>query len=229
MIEVAITSWPNSPRRLHYFKTVAGALLDGLSASRHKLRFLCSSESHPLPGEQWCGDELAGFCAANAIELHWRDKPPSMGGNCNDLLALCRAPFILMMQDDWLLKAPLDLSDGADLMRDDPTIDMIRYSYGQGSHKPEFDEYRDDWRQFRLHSPWPYGMDPHMIRGTFVEKWGPFHAEPNSVACEGDMLWRLVGGNARILAADRQYFYHRGQAGGIGNVAAALYKVRRKQ
>lgn len=229
MIDVAITSWPNSPHRLHYFKTVAGALLDGLSATRYGLRFLCSAESHPLPDHKWCGNELEAFCASNGVELHWRDKPPSMGGNSNDLLTLCTAPFVLFMQDDWLLKTPLDLSDGADLMEGNGSIDLIRYCFGQGRHKPEFTTHPDGWRRFILAAPWPYGMDPHLLPGTFSEKWGPFHDEPNSVASEGDMLWRLVNGKAEIVAADRSYFYHRKEAGEIGAVAANLYKERKSK
>lgn len=227
MIDVAITSWPNCPRRFGYFKAVAGALLDGLSASRHELHFLCSSESHPLPGEHWCGEELVAFCNANGIELHWRDKPPSMGGNCNDIIQHCKAPLILMMQDDWLLKTSLDLSDGADLMLANSAIDIVRYGFGQGESKPRFTDHTDGWRRFILTSPWPYGMDPHMIRGTFTEKWGPFHDEPNSVACEGDMLWRLVNGNAEIVAASEPCFHYRGEANGVGDVAACEYKERR--
>ena len=228
MIDVAITAWPNCARRLHYFKKVATALLGGLTASRHELRFLCSAESHHLPGEEWRGEKLTQFCDANGIQLFWRNKPPSMGGNCNDIIGHCAAPLILMMQDDWLLKTPLDLSDGADLMLADTSIDIVRYSYGQGASKPEFTEHPDGWKRFILTAPWPYGMDPHMIRGTFADTWGPFHDEPNSVACEGDMLWRLVDGKADIAAADQQYFYHRGEApNGIGDVGAHLYNERR--
>ncbi len=225
-IDIAITSWPNCPRRLGYFTAVVEGLLEKLRASRHSLRYVVSAETQPLPGEQWCGDELAAFCELHDVLLHWRNKPPSMGGNCNDIIGLCDAPLIFMQQDDWLIRDPLDLSPGADLMLSHDAVDITRYCYGQGPNPPEFTDNPDGWRRFLLASPWPYGMDPHMIRRTFCETWGPFYDEANSVACEGDMLWRLVNGKATVVAADHSYFHHRGHAGGIGDHAAVLYKER---
>lgn len=81
-------------------------------------------------------------------------------------------------------------------------------------------DHPDGWRRFGLDA-WPYGDDPHLQRRDFMDKWGWF-AEGIGHNSEGNMLHRLVNGNANIAAADKRYFGH------VGLVTAVINDQRNR-
>ena len=219
LIDVAFVTWPNHPKRIAYFRDTLDALNKHLTAASYDLRFVCSSESERDPTSSWHGDELEELCRRNGIRLEYRSGPASLGANMNAALRLCSAELIFLVQDDWRLLAPLDLSDGADLLLADRSIDLIRYSYYQHpEHGTEFgawcDGYTNKFRRVRIGGCWPYGDDPALRRQDFMAKHGWYLESPNHCLPEGDMLRRLVAARANIVAAERSYFAH------VGVVAA---------
>jgi hypothetical protein len=217
-IDVILVTWPNHPRRLQYFRRTVRALAEKLTASRHELRWLCSSESARDPDSTWHGDELAEFCAKVGIKLHWREGPPSLGAGMNAAARLCMAPVCLLVQDDYELLEPLDLSPGAELLAENPQIDLVRFCYFcHPQYGTQFvaDSGHHGWQRVNIRGYWPYGDDPQMRRRDFHAKWGWYLEGGQHGVSEGDMLWRLVRGEATIFAADRCYFGHFGEVAAV--------------
>lgn len=213
-IDVVLVTWPNHPQRLEYLQTTLASLAGGLTASRHELRYLCSSESARDPDSTWHGDELQELCNDVHMPLYWHDGPASLGAGMNAALRACTSDLVLLVQDDYILTEPLDLSPGADALLADPLIDMIRYRYYIGPpYSTQFEGERCGFRCVKMDGPWPYGDDPHLRHVRMMQRHG-WYVEGVGHASEGEMLHRLKHQDAHILAADRLYFEH------IGSVSA---------
>ncbi len=223
-IDVILVTWPNHPKRIDYFRRTADALRVRLIASRHVLRYRCSAESERDPRSTWHGDELAAYCSAFDIDLCWRPQgsPASLGANMNAACALAQSESFFLVQDDYELLEPLDLSPGADFLSAHPIVDLLRYSYYQHpEHGTQFRGELDGWRLVDLDGFWPYGDDPQLRRPSFIQRWGKYLEGDRHGASESDMLLRLVhrrlpgGGRATIAAADRSYFGHFGEVAAV--------------
>src|SRR3990167_7976993 len=217
-IQVAMTSWPNHPRRLEYFDRATAALREKLTAAGHELLYVCSSETQRDPKQPWLGDELAALCRERNIALSWRDAPASLGGNMNAALRLCTARAVFLVQDDWLLLKPLDIGPAAEYLAAHADVDLIRFSWP--GHMTRFLAPRDGWQVVDGAYLYSYGDDPQLRRPDFVGRYGEYvETGPHGIS-EGDMLFRLRKADATILAAEKNYFTT------IGDVASVIDEQR---
>ncbi len=217
MIDVVLTTWPNHPKRIASFARTVGLLDEGLRASRHRLRLYASSESERDPASSWHGGELRAVCQACQINLAYRvGLPASVGANINAALRMGDADLILLVQDDFDLLYPLDLSDGANFLNATPSVDLLRYSWKAG--RQSLYDHPDGWRRVHLAGPWPYGDNPFLCRRDFLAKWGPYREGGEHGISEIEMCQRMIDGDAEIAAADRIYFE---QAAGVSSVPAS--------
>lgn len=217
-IDVAMVTWPNHPARLEYFVRTVASLREHLTASRHMLRFYCSAESEVDPANPWQGEELAHICDENDITLTWREEPANLGANMNAAIAMCMAPTILLQQDDWRLKHPLDLSDGADFLMEHREVDLLRYNWPLDPHMmPTFIEQPGGWRRIDVRGKWPYGDDPHLRRQDFMWKHGWYYEGGGHGSASGTLMKWLVKRNAVIAAADKPYYGHGGPVSSVLN------------
>ena len=241
-IDVAMTSWPNHPDRLVYFRKIVDAHRDFLTASRHALRFYCSAESERDPAHPWCGDELHDLCAERDITLTWRDEPANLGANMNAAMMMCTGSTILLQQDDWLLRRPLDLSDGADFLLapghlsvvdspigDSPFLrpDLLRYSWPEDpAMLPTFIEqprWPHGYRQIDTGGLWPYGDDPHLRRQDFFDRYGWYFEGGRHGTASGSLMRYLVKRQATIAADACVSFKH------CGAVSAVIHDHRKRR
>jgi len=215
-IDVVIVTWPNHPERLRYFCRTLAALRNHLTASRHALHFLVSSESEHDPDNVWCGDDLEEICQETNIPLFWHDGPASLGAGMNAALQACTAPTIFLVQDDYELLYPLDLSPGAEMLSWRPDVDLIRYTvFTPPTGGTEFTQTQlNGFREVNISGPWPYGDEPHLRTPRMVERHG-WYNEAIGHGAESDMVHRLVRNRAVIYAADKCYFGHRGQVSAV--------------
>lgn len=209
MIDLVLVTWPNHPSRLAYFGDCINLLKKHLTASEHEIRWLCSAESERDSTKPWQGDELEALCRQHGIALKWREGKAGLGENMNAALRLCTAPLIFLVQDDFYLNGPLDLSLGADYLTEHVEVDLLRYSW-PGDDRVTLVDVPDGTRRFDLDGGWPYGDDPHLRRPDFMERWGWYLENVPHGVSEGDMVHRLIAGGANIAAADRIYFGHGG-------------------
>ena len=212
LIDVNLATWPNHPQRLEYFQHLWSTLKNRLAASRHELRFHASAEGESDPRHPWMGKELTEFCRAEGIDLHWRVARADLGANMNAALRLGGAPHVFLVQDDFELLRPCDLSLGVELLDAEPTVDLIRYGW------PPMTSFAGDmrgWPLVDIRGDWPYGDEPQLRRRTFALKWGWFTEGGRHASSESNLLWQLVRGNARIVVADLMYF---GNCGAVSAV-----------
>lgn len=211
-IQVALVTFPNHPARLAYFRHTVMGLKEKLTASRHTLGYVCSAESERDPTREWQGGFLEKFCQGMGIELKYREGRASLGANMNAAMRMCTAPLILLVQDDWLLTEPLDLSPGADFLLNTRDVDLLRYSWP--GYELIFHPNPDGWRRIDPDGPWCYGDDPHLRRQDFMARYGWYREDGPPLCSEGDMVWRMKRMRANICAADKVYF------AGIGDVSS---------
>lgn len=210
-IDVTFVCWPNHPARLGYAKHCFETVFERLTASRHQLIPRCSSESERDPNSQWMGDELQALCDSYRIPLIWRQDKADLGAAMNSAYALGTADYGMVIQDDFELRYPCDLSIGADIMRDHQEIDLIRYGWPPMTTLQCQPEHLHGFSSVDMDGMWPYGDEPSLHRGHFQAKWGKFleyhHRHGQS---ETDLMYRLIRGKARIFTSDKTYFCHCG-------------------
>lgn len=213
-IDVALVTWPNHPARIEYFERCVRLLKKRLTASCHTLCWRCSSETEQDTKYPWFGDRLEKVCAAESIQLFWREGPAGLASNMNAALRCCEAELIFLVQDDFCLDDPLDLSPGAEFLLANRDVDLLRYSW-PGMDRVRLVDHPDGWRRFDTQGPWPYGDDPHLRRRDFMDRWGWYLEGTQHGASEGDMVLRLTAGGANIAAADKIYFGHGGAVSAV--------------
>lgn len=210
-IDIAMTSWPNHPKRVEYFAETIEACRKLLTASGHQLRYYCSAESERDPKATWCGGALINLCADNNVDLSWRRPPANLGANMNAAMRMGHGPFIFLQQDDWRLDMPLDLTPGATLLGDHPELDIVRYSWPQQERMaPTLRSTVDGWRKIDVRGRWPYGDDPHLRRRDFMDRWGWYYDQGPHGSASGTLMRKLVDGSAVIVVAENCYYRHFG-------------------
>ncbi len=215
-IDVNLVTWPNHPKRLEYFRDTVEALQANLTASRHAIKYHCSADSQRDDRHRWYGGKLVAACNAYGVELAWRHEAANLGANMNAALRLGSSDTVLLVQDDWRLLEPLDLSPGIEFM-EGGGADLLRYSYpDEDQMRPTFVPHEDGWRRIVLTDRWPYGDDPHLRRRSFMDRWGHYFEGGSHGTASATMMRTLVDGGADIAAADRCYFRH------FGDVTAVL-------
>jgi|GEM_PF-2310301 hypothetical protein len=208
-IDIVLVTWPNHPRRWEYFVKCAERSLAGLTACRHSIRWLCSSESERDPDRQWFGDELQAWCDAHGIPITFREGPASLGANMNAAMDLVASDYAILHQDDFLLETPCDVSDGVDFLESHPTADIVRYSWPGMDRVTVMGEV-DGWRQLDPRGSWPYGDDPHLRRRSFPERFGRYIEGPPHGTAESNIVVEFGKRDAQVFIADQVYFGHMG-------------------
>jgi len=206
-----MVTWPNHPKRLEYLRQVLESLQKYLTASQHSLRYYCSSETEPDPKYTWHGDEVAAVCKEYGVALSWRDPPADLGGNMNAALRLCSSELILLVQDDYKLIKPLDLSIGARFLETTPDVDIVRYQWpGLGADGPRciLQDHPDGWR--RAVGGRIYGDDPHLRRRSLTDKAGWYVENRRHALAEGSYWFTLHKLGIGIAVADQCYFHNIG-------------------
>lgn len=216
-VDINLVTWPNHPKRTEYFCQTVEALKRFLTASRHEIRFHCSAETQQDHRHPWCGDELEEICQEHGIRLAWRSGPANLGANMNSALCMGESPTVLLVQDDWLLLRPCDLSPGVEFM-EAGGADLLRYSFPDvEGMRPTFMEHEDGWLRIDLNGLWPYGDDPHLRRRGFMRDWAWYIEGGGHGSASATLMNHLRLGGADIAVADQwSYFRH------IGDVTAVL-------
>jgi hypothetical protein len=220
-IDVAITSWPNHPKRIEYTELVFQSLQEKLTASQHDLRFYCSAETTRDPRSTWHGNELAALCEQYEVEVQWRGSPANLGANMNSAMRMGSGEFVFLNQDDWWLREPLDLSPGAEFLDRNRGWDMVRYCWPQADYMAlTLIPGPGQWRTVDPRGRWPYGDDPHLRRRDFMDKWDWFVEGGGHGSASGALMNKMAQGRAKIVVADKVYYEHKGY------VSAVLGDVR---
>lgn len=212
-VTLVFTTWPNHPKRWEYFMRCIPRVLKDVTASRHDIIYKCISESERDPKHNWYGLHLEEFCNRRNISLKFRTAAASLGGMMNDAGNAIETNYGMIIQDDWFLEEPFDLSPGIEFMEENKNVDILRYSWPVGMTEPngEFNGYRT----LASKGPWPYGDDPHLRRKTFFQRFGPYNMDKRHGASESDMVFRFGARNAFVCITDKCYFGHCGEVSAV--------------
>lgn len=213
-IDVVMLAWPNHPKRIEYFDAAVASLHEHLTATGFSVDFHCSSESERDPARDWYGCELSALCTVAGINLDYRDGNADLGANMNAALRMGDAPWELLVQDDFALIEPLDISEGIAFLDSHPGFAAVRYHYGLNTTK--FTGDVDGFRVVDINGPWPFSDSCQLRRRTFASAYGEYaeSTEKRPVVhggSESDMCSRLRASGANIAASPRPMFKHIGK------------------
>ena len=186
---VAITTWARTEARLEYLRRTLESLYDNLRLAGERLPIVVSAEHDGAARA-----ELEPLCLRYSARLVWNPRRAGPGCNLDHALSHTDAPFVLALQDDWVLAERLDLADGVRFLarRAGDGFTMVRYCWGMDDTiaRPL------DGRFLRLapESTHVYSDQPHLRSAALSQIVGPYDAvEPGDLSWE----WRY---NNRIKA-----------------------------
>jgi hypothetical protein len=213
-----MVSWPNHPRRIEYTSTILDVLSEKLNARDYMMRFYMSAETQRDPDHTWHGDELEELCEHYGVVLQWRGEPANLGANMNAAMRMGNGEFIYLQQDDWLLREPLDLSPGADLLEKYNQLDIVRYCWPDSDRmRPTYNGELDGWRTIDPKGKWPYGDDPHLRRRDFMDRWRWYKEGGGHGSASGSVMEMMAAGGALSVVADKVYYAHHGRVSAVLN------------
>jgi hypothetical protein len=218
VIDVCIQIWPNHPRRIEYFRQTVDAAMAKLTANGMELAFRVSSESErPADaGSRWCGDELIEECAKRGLPLHFRDGPANIADHLNEIFANPRGDLLFLLQDDYELNRPLDLSPAADLLLR-ATRNLLGVRYWANTQYENLTVC--GFPLVKNAAAYSYGDNPALWHPRFFTTMGPFEDGGPRLIHEVKMSQRLAGMVAEDamvaampdLEADPNYWFgHKG-------------------
>lgn len=181
---------------------------------RVTINALCNQLTYDGPLRILVSDDASGGGYLRDLKEWWEHKgftllhgwhfeaisTPKNGGwgrNANHLLdvAFADCPLLFMMEDDYVLKRPLDLSAGVALMQQEPVLGMLRYRSTAGmpvlyyqretdiaAYYPDYREYQGytlgkvTWLELMANSPslWLYSNGPHLKSREFHGVYGRY-------------------------------------------------------
>jgi len=210
MVDIIYTLYLRSCDRFAYFvvslqSMKRRAIFYGLEHKYH----VCV-EPHPILLQDW----LESFCKEENIEIHYKPSPPSLSSMMNYVNTIGDYPYIMLMQDDWMLLENFNFTRGVELLEKRDDYSMIRYNndnldkaipIGNGFWElnPKCDGYY-------------YSDNPHIKKRNYHTFTGPYrHIDgEHGAICEnimnGDAI--RVAEEHKIIAIDNHIFEHLGVA-----------------
>lgn len=180
-IDVCYVAWPKDDARLEYLQRSLASFRQFVTAYRHKIEIHISAETLDVSTENFrATQEIANQYSA---ALHWRNMPPSLGGNQNDSLRWGAGDYKLFSQDDWGWHTPVDISPDCDLLDFENRVALIRYAtfYTEFEHLWETNYFEEKSRilvNVKMDGPYPYGDQPHLRRANFATQKSPTGGAP---------------------------------------------------
>lgn len=183
-------------------KTIT-ALEENLLYPREHLRYLIADDCTPGDYQQRLADTEV-FQRLYRYEFVPATANGGWGKNANRALAYSTAPYIFQIEDDYLLKKPLDLQAAVACMQVKPEIGMLRFRGTAGDHivfhqmeadiSPLMPDYQEGvglpgkltYLLFDSGSPglYIYSHGAHLKRANFHEFYGKYPENLKLGACE---------------------------------------------
>lgn len=167
-IDLLITTWLFPPIRFVFLWRTLRALDANLRHTGYELSTIVSAENESTSAV--CRQTLTEFCNDRGARLIWHKGEPNLGSHLNFAFGECPSDLRFYVQDDWLLKVPIDIGPGADLLESDADIAMVRY---YASHC-RFADMDDQWSTTVYGTPSPYGDNPLLAHRRWLDKVGEF-------------------------------------------------------
>lgn len=212
-VDIIYTVWIRDIERLACFINSIKSLKKYLIINGLEVEYHIAVE-HQMGGDLF--NSFIGFCQREDLNIHWKTTEPSLSSAINFSLSCGNAPYILFMQDDWLLTEELYLLNYTKHLSENEDDYIIRLIWRDEFHDKST-HLKDD-----LHILKPdmigyyYSDNPHLKKRTYHNFTGLF---TNSIVngidqgrCENSMNAKAksIGDKYRILVVDRKLFIHIG-------------------
>lgn len=222
-IELTFTCWPQAVQRLGYFRQTVEALRKHLVLGGLKLDWSVWVELEGVPAENKAAIDL--LCVEYGIVPHFWPGQANLGQNLNAMVKGGTSDYVLQVQDDWALNAPLDLRRELALFLEHPNLQMIRYAWQPHRLTAPFAGHLTPERAiFPAIFPDLYSDNPFLARRSWLKQLGP---QPHDSGPGREMRLadkaRKLGG--MIAGSTTQLFTHIGEVSTITKSA----KFRSKQ
>lgn len=207
-IDVALVTWPKMEHRRTGFAECVDRLQRLLSASRHAIRYFCSSEIGDVDasGQNWLNE----FCHQHGIDLSWRKAEPNLGANMNAALKLCTGSHLLLVQDDMFLQRSLDASMHAEFLDQHREYLFVRFDSTYTTFNGPIDG--TDLLDVNMQGRYSYQDEPSLRRADFVDSIG-FYLENGPHGSASQSYNRYLNrrpGQWKIARTEPSYFKHGG-------------------
>ncbi len=204
-----MTTWPNSRERVGY-------LTDTLAAFDRNLYgadpvFYCTAETKQVTPRRRCA--LQSIAAGRDMGIDWHQGEPDLGAAMNRAVSMGENEYQLILQDDFELVAPLDISAGLAFLDSHPTFCAIRYEYPAGTW---FSGDVDGFRVVDMHKTrWAFLDSPTLRRRSMAVDFGRYVEGLPHKAAEYRFGRMLAKAGANVAASRESEFRH------IGTLPAA--------
>jgi hypothetical protein len=228
-LTVSVTTWPSHPRRVEYFCRTVDAFADELSRHNLNVKWVISSESEIPADSVFCEDELKRQCEFRGLSVRFRERPASLGSHLNELISSLTTDLWFYLQDDWIVKRKIPLTEACDFLLNNETFGGVRFWANTG-HSGVVGR----WSVLQKGAAWYYGDNPALWHRRFNQSIGPFCEHGSFGYHEGDASAR-ASGSALELAAPlpvkkhaNWYFDHLGEITSVPNDPRWDHAARRR-
>jgi len=234
MITICLTTWPRSKERVEYCKqaiTSVAYRTKSFGDLRHHVEIVCSIESQEV--SQSAMRDLTDFLFNSTVRWSVKRTPANLGANLNRVMMgaiWLGADYILLMDDDYMVPAPLDLSPYCDFLDANQKFAMVRLSWtvipagDPRSHwikfKPGEIEMPNGGKLLEVdpQSTYFYAQQPHLRRAKFHQEYGWHKEGGNHGEPECELNAAIKAGKWRMAASPVQLFKDCGAVSSISDV-----------
>ena len=228
-LTVAVTTWPSHPRRIEYFCRTVDAFAEEIARHELSVKWLVSAESEVPADSVFCGDELIRQCEQRGLAVRFREQPASLGAHLNEVVSLLTTDLWFYLQDDWIVKRKMPLSEACQLLLGDDGFGGVRFWANTG-HWATWGR----WSILKKGSAWYYGDNPALWHRRLNALVGDFCEGGNFGHHEADASERVSRCGLHLVSplpvkkrAD-WYFGHLGEITSVPNDPRWDHAARRR-
>lgn len=202
-IAIMLMSYGRSPVHTDYALLTIASMKDNLKYDGRLLWYVASN----------CGNQDHHAAVLGALDgqtvIGQHNEPSTCGVSWNRGLVECyrHTPLLFVLEEDWTLPGPFDLTPYAHLLMHDPTIGMIRFgTLTLGMQCEVIGRYGRLYLQISKQRQYAYSGNPHLRHVRLNQAVGLYNEviepSPGDVEIDFDYRFRQVEGIEIVRPAD---------------------------
>lgn len=205
-VDVILTTWARFESRVRYLRAALESLRLRLKTSDCVLHYVIGAEGLDAPYQ----NDVRKLCSEYGATLVVNNGPPNLGRNLNNLHSNTSSPWVLYVQDDFVLMEDFDLDYDVAVMKQHKGIDMIRYEWRKIS-RSNLKQAKEDATIWYLSPSEPrfYSDNPHLRRRSWMDRTGLYITTDNA-ACENGMNSKAKSLRMGVFLKKERLFRHGG-------------------
>jgi hypothetical protein len=216
-VTIAILTWPSSDERLTYLAQALAALRQKLTvADDYSVEWMISAETHGVDGSR--KERLCELCSLYGVTPRYRAGVPNLGNHLNDVLRHSVAKYVFLSQDDRILRRPLDLTQGLQLLGQYPRLAAASYCMTDGSdYAQSYHGYVHGFGVPAWCATWRVSDVQMLVAPGFIDRFGPYNENLPHGQAERMLNQQLQADGIMSLMSSIIYFDHVGVTSADGS------------